>query len=837
MRRILFGTMAIGLLGIALFAMPMLVAQQSPFPPLPVLQALDKNGDGEVSAEELAAAPAALRSLDKNADGKLEGEEIVPSFGFGPPGMAGGPGGFGGPGFGGPGFGGPGGPGFGGGFGGPGGPGGGNRALVEQFDKDGDGRLNTEERNAARAGANSGGAFGGGRGPGGPGGRGGPGGPREPSSPGEKIAVEQAPKYPDADLYDPSVLRTLFIDFENAKWEEELSAFNNTDVDVPAKLVVDGKTYPDVGVHFRGMSSYMMVPAGSKRSLNLTMDFVDGDQRLYGYKTLNLLNANGDASYLSSVLYSHIARKYIAAPKANFVRVVINGENWGIYVNVQQFNKEFVAENFGTTKGARWKVSGNPGADGGLRYFGDELDEYKRRFQIKSGDDEQAWTDLVQLCKLLNDTPPEQLESKLSGILDIDETLWFLALDCSLVNSDGYWTRASDYSIYQDEKRKFHLIPHDMNEAFHGSMGGGPGGGPGGGRGGRGGPGGGPGGERGRPREEGVPPAETPRRGPPGDGAQRPEGGPGFFDFLGFGGPGGGPGGMNEGSIDLDPLVGLENPRMPLRSKLLAVPKFKEKYLQYVRTIAEQSLTWNELGPIIVSARKLLDKELAMDTKKLTSHENFLIATNPELPADGAPRQGLRNFIEVRSAYLLKHPAVAAVSPLKVTPRVPVIAPSIDTKMLGGTTKNNKPRVVINELLAGNTKSAKDPQGEFEDFIELYNPTNETVDLSGMFLTDSEKAPHKWRFPEGTSLAAKSYLVVWADEDGSATPGLHANFKLSSKGESVFLVDTDQRHNAIVDYVKFETQTNDIAFGRLPTQAEKWQVLVPTPGATNRAGE
>ncbi len=283
----------------------------------------------------------------------------------------------------------------------------------------------------------------------------------------------------------------------------------------------------------------MMVPAGSKRSLNLTMDFVDGDQRLYGYKTLNLLNANGDASYLSSVLYSHIARKYIAAPKANFVRVVINGENWGIYVNVQQFNKEFVAENFGTTKGARWKVSGNPGADGGLRYFGDELDEYKRRFQIKSGDDEQAWTDLVQLCKLLNDTPPEQLESKLSGILDIDETLWFLALDCSLVNSDGYWTRASDYSIYQDEKRKFHLIPHDMNEAFHGSMGGGPGGGPGGGRGGRGGPGGGPGGERGRPREEGVPPAETPRRGPPGDGAQRPEGGPGFFDFLGFGGPGG----------------------------------------------------------------------------------------------------------------------------------------------------------------------------------------------------------------------------------------------------------------------------------------------------------
>ena len=177
MRRILFGTagiglLGIGLLGIALFALPMLLAQQSPFPHLPVLQAIDKNGDGEISAEELAAAPAALRSLDKNSDGKLEGEEIIPDFGFGPPG-------FGGPG---------GGP---GGFG-PGGPAGmgANRALVEKFDKDGDGRLNTEERAAARAeSGGGGGGFGGGRGPGGPGGRGGPGGPREPSKPGLLFTV------------------------------------------------------------------------------------------------------------------------------------------------------------------------------------------------------------------------------------------------------------------------------------------------------------------------------------------------------------------------------------------------------------------------------------------------------------------------------------------------------------------------------------------------------------------------------------------------------------------------------------------------------------------------
>jgi hypothetical protein len=56
---------------------------------------------------------------------------------------------------------------------------------------------------------------------------------------------------------------------------------------------------------------------------------------------------------MSSVLYSHIARQYIAAPKANFVKLAINGESWGVYANVQQFDKIFLAENFKTTNGAR----------------------------------------------------------------------------------------------------------------------------------------------------------------------------------------------------------------------------------------------------------------------------------------------------------------------------------------------------------------------------------------------------------------------------------------------------------------------------------------------------
>jgi hypothetical protein len=389
--------------------------------------------------------------------------------------------------------GGPDGPPFGGGgFGrGPGGFGGAQEEtkLVEQFDQNGDGWLNAAERKAAREHLQKERGSGRGRhgfGPPGSGGRfGGRGGNQEPAKPGVKLAPANVKSFPEAPLYDPQVLRTFFLEFENSDWEKELADFHNTDVEVPAKLTVDGKTYRDVGVHFRGMSSYMMVGEGWKRSLNLSLDFVHKDQNLGGYRTLNLLNSHEDPSFLRVVLASEVARAYLPAPKANFARVAINGESWGVYVNMEQFNKDFAKEWFGTTKGARWKVRGSPNGRGSLAYLGDEIAPYKRIYTIKTKDDRKRWADLITLCKVLNETPPDKLEAALEPLLDIDEALKFIALDVTLINNDGYWIRTSDYAIYQDEKRRFHLIPQDINETFARPGGPGFGGGPGG----RGGPG------------------------------------------------------------------------------------------------------------------------------------------------------------------------------------------------------------------------------------------------------------------------------------------------------------------------------------------------------------
>lgn len=518
-------------------------------------------------------------------------------------------------------------PGFGRGGPGGGGPGGGPTApdieLVEKFDKDQDGLLNRSERQLARRSLQGQSRRGPGRGPGG-------GGQQSQGKPGPTVRPQQVKQFPDRELYDPTVLRTIFLEFENKRdWEQELADFKPTDVEVPAKMIVDGETYPNVGVSFRGASSFFSIPSGSKRSINLSVDFMEEDQRLYGYKTLNLLNCNGDASMMSSYLYHDIASKNMATPKVNFVKLVINGRSWGIYANAQQFNKDFLKENYDSKKGARWKVNGSPQGDGGLRYMGTDLNQYRARYELKSKESEQAWLDLVALSKTIQDTPTDDLEQVLEPILDVDGALWFLAVDVALVNSDGYWTRASDYSIYQNKEGVFHVLPHDMNESFR-ADGGGPGG--------PGGPGGGPpGGFLGG--FFGGPP------GPPGGGRGRGPGGGG----PGGGGPGGGGG---HGGVDLDPLIGLDNARMPLRSKLLANANLRERYLKHVQTIADQYLDWNYLGPKIAAARELIDEEVKRDTRKLMTYQAFVAATGDE--------GSLREFCDQRRKYLLSLPAIQA---------------------------------------------------------------------------------------------------------------------------------------------------------------------------------
>lgn len=143
--------------------------------------------------------------------------------------------------------------------------------------------------------------------------------------------------------------------------------------------------------------------------------------------------------------------------------------------------------------------------------------------------------------------------------------------------------------------------------------------------------------------------------------------------------------------------------------------------------------------------------------------------------------------------------------------------------------------VVINEFLASNDEFYPDEAGEFDDWIELYNPTDRDIDLAGYALSDDPGDPTKSVLPSGsdlTTIAAGGYLLLWADEDSIQGP-LHLDFKLNDRGESISLYTPG---GDPLDVVTYGRQFTNLSYGRSPDAGRTWAVLEhPTPGEANAA--
>jgi len=137
--------------------------------------------------------------------------------------------------------------------------------------------------------------------------------------------------------------------------------------------------------------------------------------------------------------------------------------------------------------------------------------------------------------------------------------------------------------------------------------------------------------------------------------------------------------------------------------------------------------------------------------------------------------------------------------------------------------------LVINEFMASNTSTVTDQNGQYEDWIELYNNTSSIVSTGGLYLTDSLAILDKWPLPF-EFIEPGAYFMIWADND-SDQPGNHANFKLATSGEFLALSYSD---GSIIDSVSFTTQYDDITTGRFPNGTGPFQNLYPTYGDTNR---
>ena len=160
-----------------------------------------------------------------------------------------------------------------------------------------------------------------------------------------------------------------------------------------------------------------------------------------------------------------------------------------------------------------------------------------------------------------------------------------------------------------------------------------------------------------------------------------------------------------------------------------------------------------------------------------------------------------------------------------------------DFARLASNWMKEEPGVVINEFVTSNKSLYSDGDGNYPDWIELYNQSTKTVSLAGWYLTDDEDDLLKWEFPPGTYLNSDSYMIVFASDSEVENyvdrgGNFHTNFALSKDGEYLALVSP--LGNIVHEYApEYPEQKSNVSYG-LWYGTERY-FITPTPLVENRS--
>jgi len=640
-------------------------------------------------------------------------------------------------------------------------------------------------------------------------------------------------------LYDRTLFRTVSLIFTQANWPTLLMNGRNTGSNTPCTVFLDnGATNFGVGARYKGNSSYFI--SARKKSINLEFDFIDTNANLMTYQTVNLNNAAADETIMREALYFNVMSQYTPCPKGAMAQVFINGGLWGVYSLVQQENTQLIREWFPSVNGDRWRTPNNPGGgESAFGYLGTNISVYSNRYDLRTDNSTNAWQRLVNAITVLNTTPANQLRERVETVFAVDSWLWFLAIENVFADDDSYWNKGADYSFYYEvESGRIHPLEHDGNEAFVvGDV------------------------------------ALSPLAGAIAGTNARPL----LAHLLG----------INElrqryyahmrtvlqeyynpivmtpmvdayQALSIDAIAADTNKSFTMTAytnDVNALKRFVTNRYNFLMTNAEISPQPPIIGAVTARAPLPTPAQVATINASVTANGASGIdsvwlyyrdtpygrfaatqmfddgAHGDDAAGDGVFGAATTNFpagnkihfyVEARSANAARAAAFAPARAERETFDYIVATPAA----------TNSP-VLINELMASNASTIQDPQGEYDDWIELVNVSAQEIDLTGRYLSDEPNNPRKWQFPAGTTIPGNGFLLVWADEDGAATNGLHANFKFSASGESVFLIDTDANLNAVLDSVTFGAQATDVSYGRLYADPARFEIMQPTPGQQN----
>lgn len=635
---------------------------------------------------------------------------------------------------------------------------------------------------------------------------------------------------PRTGLYNESKIRRIDLTFKQTNWKSLLTQNYNSKTDLPADLTYDGKVYPNVGVRYKGQTSYQRV-SGDKKSFNITMDFMDSSQDLDGYETLNFNNSFEDNSFMREMFYENYTRKYNPSLKVAYIHLYINGEDYGLYPNVQGLDGKYIKEWFQNNNGVRWRCertggAGMPGPGGGggfgagtssLNYLGDDTTLYKPHYTLKHTELANPWYYMMISTRALANFT--NLDS-LNKYINVDETLWFLAKEILFGDDDSYVNKGGmDYYAYYDVATG-RLVPleYDANSVMEGQT-----------------------------SSWGLFIKENDTKYPLCNKLFAiPELRQRYLAHIRtmandlFN-----PANYNA-TIDkyfnlIDSVVKVDPKKLMTYAQFTTEKETLKNWMNTRRNFINNNTEIKQAGvkinkvafytkesvntspdatvPVTIkAATDISTKAKACYLYYGTGYDGKFIKTimyddgthNDEKSNDGIfaasiPGHPAGTYIRYYIEAIAENTSgTATYMPEGAEHDVFIYRVNLESSALSD--------VVINEVISANKTSAKDQDNEFDDWIELYNTSSKDIDISRWIITDNPDNLDKYRIPQGTILKANSYLIIWADEDGKQQ-GYHANFKLSADGEPLLLLDSTAKQ---IDMVVIPALADDEAYARIP---------------------
>ena len=559
-------------------------------------------------------------------------------------------------------------------------------------------------------------------------------------------------------FFDDSRVHEVHLYFDDPDWYNTLYDSHDSDPDDPyhpGRFECDGVTLDPVGIRFKGNSSFRI--NSEKKSIKIDFDEYDEDnpdKRFYGLAKLNLNNGYKDPTFLREKIFLDFAGEHVPTIRAVHVRVYINDEYWGLYTAVEQVDKTFVQDRFGSNEdGNLWKAQaeedGAPNDDFGsdLTYLGADPAPYHDYYVLKTNETEDDYSQLIEFIDVLNNTAAANLPDAIEPIHDVRVSLMGLALNNLFVNLDSYTGSAHNYYLYdRDDSGRITHIHWDANEAF------------------------------GR-----------------------------FQMFMA----------PWDNALTLDPFwtpfpnPGQEPPERPLMEKLWAVDSYKEYYENFMAWCLEEGFDLTTMSARIHELADLIRTDVYNDTKKQYTNSQFETNLTSDIQDGPETIYGLEHFVEARAAYLAS------------------VLPTLDPTVT----------LYINEIVADNKSTVSDEAGDFDDWVEIYNPGTTDVDLAGYWFSDGDMPLYQIPdgYPAETTVSAGGYVLVWFDGEPGEGP-LHVDMKLQEAGESVLLYAPDAVQ--IIDSYEFPELFDDVSAIRFPDGTDDWyRTVTPTPLANNYLDE